>query len=182
MIEQLIFNRCIWISKDKEIRPILFFDKIEDKSILAILNEANQISMFYKQIIDIIEAISQIKDNVEIEYDTNMATFSIHKEKTIIKNYLFDEIPEVCIYTIELLNFFLEKKRFIESFNKESLYELIKEGLRSAKHEYFINETNNIEIHINDIYIIIGLSETEIKNLNIDNYVNELIFKYSYFQ
>ncbi|QYS89609.1 hypothetical protein [Flavobacterium davisii] len=100
---------------------------------------------FYKSNISYIEDITKVISGEINEIDslyTNMVEFWIKQKETRIRNYLFEDVPEIFITTEEFLSFFIEQKAFVESFTKKSLLDLIECALNKIKSNPQYDENN----------------------------------------
>lgn len=175
------------------ILPSLYFTNYPASQLL---NDINELSKFYKTNILHIENIKKVLSGEihEIDsLDTNMVEFWVRQKDTRIKNYLFDDIPEIYIPTEEFLSFFIEQKKFVESFNKETLLKLVTEALYKIKAEPQYDENNYYYTLISykgeEIYVCFSIIDNnnkralkeEVMLLDVEKIVSELKVNNNYF-
>lgn len=127
---------------ENNILPCLYFPNYPEN---LLFNDLNELIKFYKSNILYIEDVKKVISGEINEIDslyTNMVEFWIRQKETRIKNYLFEDIPEIFISTEEFLSFFIEQKTFVESFTKKSLLDLIERALNKIKSNPQYDENN----------------------------------------
>ncbi len=159
MIEKNVFHEYgFWIDTNGSIIPFCFFkDKNQD---IGILNQINQISLTYNQLEFVIDKLEDIIKGkiIEYEFNTNLADFSCNKTSTLIENHLFAE-NSFKILTGDFLVILKKKKRFINSFSKLRIEEIIDKVFQIVENKSNTDKTNSLFLYFDSFYVRVGTKD-----------------------
>lgn len=178
---EITYVEGLWITKYKLIKPFFFFEKINDSNVNE-LNEINLITVTVTSIKELLHNIDLARNNEnkdsELEVETNLVNFTIQKDITRIKNYLFDNIKIIEFTTDKFIKILREKVKFLERLDDDYLLSSINYGLSNLSIDS-INRINNFaEIKcLDNLFLRFEINKEDIKNLDIAEFLDLLTIK-----